>query len=177
VKAIYAGLLLVALLCGCGRQKFIAPSAGGVGLASHNGFFWIVPGNALLNNGTTMGPKENLLYVLIVCPGLAAGERGNGTAFGQRYNTYRSFWGTCTGEVSVAVTWDKRADRVTIGKQQFSRDVGNTFVVIRQGTGSLRITQLPSAGPDADANAAFKHIQQHMTNDPLIATVELAKRD
>jgi hypothetical protein len=177
MKAICAGLLLIAVLCGCDRPKFIAPGAGGVGLASHNGFFWIIPGYALVNNGTTMGSKENLLYVLIVCPDLAAPERGNGTDFGQRYNTYRSFWGTRTGEVCVAVTWDKCADKVTIDKQQFSRDVGNTFVVIRQGTGTVRTTQLPSAGPDADANAAFKHIQQHMTNDPVIATVELAKRD
>jgi hypothetical protein len=168
-------LVLFLGLCGCdiGTEKFIAPGAGGVGLASHNGLFWIIPGYALHNNGTNMGSKENLLYVLVVCPELYANSHGDGVNFGQRYNTYRAFWGTRTGDVTVAVTWDKRADKVKIGKQQFSRDLGNTFVVVRQPPGELRVTQLPSAGPDADAEAALRHIQLHMTNDALVSSVEL----
>jgi len=66
-----------------------------------------------------MGPPENLLYLLVICPGLSADSRGTATDYGQRSNAYSSEWTTSKGEVSVTVKWDKRADKVIIGKQQF----------------------------------------------------------
>jgi hypothetical protein len=172
-------LLLIGALCSCdvgSSEKFIAPSSKSVELASHNGMFWTVPGNAVLN-GQTMGPQENLLYLLVVCPGLAASGRGTATDYQQRFNAYISRWETQKGEVSVMVSWDKRADKVSIGKKQFKRKAGNTFVVVRQSSGNLVVTQLPSPGPDADAKTALNFIQKHMTNDALIASVRLPERD
>ena len=174
------GLLLLAVFSGCdtgSSEKFIAPGDKGFGLASHNGSLLIVPGSPLLDNGRTMGPQENLLYLLVVCPGLAANASGNLTDFGQRSNTYIWQWETSKGQVSVRASWDKRKDEVSIGKQQFDRNAGSTFVIIRQSDGKLMVTQLPSPGPDADAKIALSFIQKHMTNDAEIASVRLAERD
>jgi hypothetical protein len=173
-------LLLLGALCGCNignSEKFVAPSAKSFGITPHNGYFWIIPGNALLDGGRTMGPPENLLYLLVICPGLSADSRGTATDYGQRSNAYSSEWTTSKGEVSVTVKWDKRADKVIIGEQQFNRNTGSVFVVIRQPDGKLVSTQLPSPGPDADGKTALNFIQKHMTNDALIASVRLPKWD
>ena len=172
-------LLLLGALSGCdigSRVKFVAPSAKSVELASHNGMFCTVPGNAVLDD-QTMGPQENLLYLLVVCPELAASGRGTGTDSQQRVNSYISFWETQEGKVSVTVSWDKRADTVSIGQQKFKREAGSAFVVVRQPSGNLVATQLPSPGPDADAKTALSFIQKHMTNDALVASVRLPERD
>jgi hypothetical protein len=166
-------------LAGCdiaSSEKFDAPSAKSVELASYNGMFWTVPGNAVLN-GQTMGPQENLLYLLVICPGLAATGRGTATDYQQKFNAYISRWETQKGEVSVTVRWNKRADTVNIDKQQFKREAGSAFVVVRQPSGNLDAAQLPSPGPDANAKTALNFIQKHMTNDALIASVRLPERD
>ena len=168
-------LLFLGALSGCNIgscEKFVASNAKSVELASPNGMFWTVSGNAVLN-GQTMGPEENLLYLLVVCPGLAASGRGTATVYQRRSNAYISTWETQRGEVSVTVSWDKRADKVTIGKQQFNRAAGSAFVVIRQPDGKLVATQLPSPGPDVDPRTALNFIRKHMTNDALIASVRL----
>ena len=115
-----------------------------------------------------------MLYLLVVCPGLAANGRGTATDYGQRFNAYTSRWETQQGEVSVTVSWDKRADSV---KQQFNRNAGNAFVILRQPDGKLVATPLPNPGPDSDANSALHFILQHMTNDALIASIRLPQRD
>ena len=118
-----------------------------------------------------------MLYLLVVCPGLAANGRGTTTDYGQGFNAYISRWETQQGGVSVTVGWDKRADSVHIGKQQFNRNAGNAFVILRQPDGKLVATPLPNPGPDADANSALHFILQHMTNDALIASIRLPQRD
>ncbi len=168
-------LFLLGALPGCdiaSGVKYVAPSAMSVGLESHNGRFLTVPGNAVLN-GQTMGPQENLLYVLVVCPGLAASGHGTGTDHQPGVNAYTSFWETPNGEVSVTVKWDKRADTVSIGEHRYQREAGSAFVIVWQPNGVLDVTQLPSPGPDADAKTALGFIQKRMTNDALIAGVRL----
>ena len=108
---------------------------------------------------------------------MSAAEHGTGSTYRARVNTYFSFWKTPTGKVTVAVDWDKRADKVHIGQQEFNRGAGDVFVIIRQPDGRVVSTQLPSAGPDADPKTALEFIQKHMTNDSLVASIRLPKRD
>src|SRR2546423_1614278 len=96
-------LFLIAVGCSKGSEKFFSNRDTSVELASHNGFLQTVPGNAILEDGRTMGPQENLLYLLVICPYLAAESRGTGTDYGKRFNSYISLWDTTQGHISVAV--------------------------------------------------------------------------
>jgi len=177
---IAALLVLLGALCSCDigtGEKFIVTSATGCDLGSHNGTLCIVPGNSLVGHGRTMGPPENLLYLLIVCPGIAASAHGQSTEYGHPVNVYSSAWATDKGTVSVRVRWNKRSDKVLIGNLELNRGAGNMFVVERQPTAKLVVTQLANAGPNLGAEAAVAFIRQHMTNDALVASIRLPTRD
>ena len=177
MRASIVSIIAVAvILVGCGRPKFIAPSSGGVELATHNGFLWTIPGNPVLDDGT-MGAQHNLLYVLVVCPDLAASEKGTETRYGGRVNSYIARWTTSGGPVAVAVDWDKHADTVTVGGQTFGRATGNVFVVKRQHAGALSLIQLSSATQDLSAEGALRYIQAQLTNDTTITAIRLPQRD
>ncbi len=194
IKTVYVGLLglkwcgmkfqplsLLLLLCSLtacdiGRSaKFIAPSNRLVELASHNGFLWTVPGNAVLDGGRSMGPQQNLLYLLVVCPDIGADKKGSGTTFGT-VNRYESHWGTRNGKVSVAVVWNRSTDTVTVGQQKFERGAGGVFVIIRRQDGTITTRQLPSPAEDADEKRILRFIQQRLTNDALVASIRLTER-
>jgi hypothetical protein len=177
VRPYILSLLAFALTTtGCGRARFIAPSAGSVELGTYNGFFWIIPGNPVLDDGTT-GAQQNLLYVLVVCPDLAASEKGTETRYGGRMNTYIARWGTSAGSVSVAVEWDKHMDTVAVGGQTFGRSTGSVFVVKRERGGILSPTQLPRPKTDIDYDEALRYIQRQMSNDTIITGVRLPQRN
>jgi hypothetical protein len=168
--------VVLALITGCGRAKFVAPSSGYVELATHNGFLWTIPGKSLLDDGT-MGAQQNLLYALVVCPDLAANEKGAETSYGGRVNSYVSHWGTSTSRVAVAVDWDKHTDTVKIAGQTFGRSTGRVFVVRRDRSGSLSSTQLPSPPRDLGPDHALRYIQQHMSTDAVVTSIRLPHRD
>jgi hypothetical protein len=176
VRACIFSIVALALTTGCGRPKFVAPNSGYVELATHNGFLWTIPGNPVLDDGT-MGAQQNLLYVLVVCPHLAASEKGAETRYGGRVNSYVSRWGTSAGRVTVAVDWDKRTDTVTVDGQEFGRSTGSVFVVRRERSGTLSSTQLPSPATDLGSDHALRYIQQQMSTDPLIAALRLPQKD
>lgn len=177
VRASLFSVALVALVViGCGRPRFIAPSSGGVELATHNGFLWTIPGNPMLDDGT-MGAQQNLLYVLVVCPDLAASEKGTETRYGGRMNSYIARWGTPAGPVAVAVDWDKHTDTVTVGGQTYRRSTGSVFVVKRERGGTLSPTQLPSPATDIGYDATLRYIQRQMSNDSIITAIRLPQED
>lgn len=169
-------VVVVLAVIGCGRTKFNAPSGGSVELSTYNGFLWIIPGNPVLDDGA-MGAQQNLLHLLVVCPDLAASEKGTESRHGGRVNSYVSRWGTSAGPVVVAIDWDKRADTVTVGGKVFGRGTGNVFIVKRERGGTLSPTQLPSLTVDVGYDEALRYIQRQMSNDTIIAAIRLPQRD
>ena len=130
----------------------------------------------MLEHGT-LGKQQNLLYVLVICPDLAASGKGTETKYGGRVNRYVSRWDTFGGPVSISVDWDIRADTVTIGRKTFVRKAGNVFVAKRDRAGGLVPVQLPSIGTDADPNDALHFIQRRMSNDMVVAAIRLPQKD
>jgi len=178
MRAVVVSLVLLLMAAGCdiSGAKFIAPSSRSVELGSHNGFLWTIPGSPLLKDGT-VGIQQNLLYVLVVCPDLAASGKGTETRYGGRVNTYVSRWDTSGGPVSVRVNWDRRTDSVKIGNKTFARGTGNVFVVKRDRTGALAPLQLPSIDADLGSDEALRFIQRQISNDTVIAAIRLPQRD
>jgi hypothetical protein len=145
----------------------------GVGLAVHEGQLWTIPGSPILSDETT-APQESLLHLLVVCPDMTGiTNRGSESSFAPRQNRYTLNWGTSTGHVSVAASWDKRTDLVTVSGASFGRATGNVFVVKREPSGRLTTTQLPSIDPNARAIDAVRYIRQQLSNDSVIAGVRL----
>ena len=174
--SLFSVVVAALVISGCSRPKFIAPSGGGVELATPNGFLWTIPGNPVLEDGK-LGTKQNLLYILVVCPDLAASERGTETRYGEGINSYIARWGTSGGSVAVAVDWDKRTDTVTVGGKTFKRSAGSVFVVKRNRAGRLSPTQLPSPAADVSYPEALRYIQRQMSNDTIITGIRLPRRD
>jgi len=176
VRASFFSVIALSLITGCGRPRFVSQSSSYVELATHNGFLWTIPGNPVLDDGT-MGTQQNLLYALVVCPDMAANEKGADTSYRSRINSYISHWGTSTGRVAVAVDWDKQTDTVKVAGQTFRRSTGSVLVVRRHRDGSLSSTQLPSPPTDLGSGQALRYIQQHMNTDAVVSTIRLPQRD
>lgn len=173
IYAILSALILITTGCDFSGARFISSAASGVGLTVHEGEIWTIPGNPILSDGTA-GPQQSLLHLLVVCPDMTGiTNRGSGSSFAPGQNRYTLNWGTTTGHVSVAVSWDKRTDRVIVSGASFGRATGNVFVVKRETSGRLITTQLPSIAPNARAIDAVRYIRQQMSNDSVIAGVRL----
>ena len=173
VYAILSTLILITAGCDFSGARFISSSDSSVGLAVHEGQLWTIPGSAILSDGT-IAPQQSLLHLLVVCPYMTGiTNRGSGSSFAPRQNRYSLDWGTSTGHVSVAVSWDKRTDRVTVGGASFGRATGNVFIAKREPSGRLTATQLPSIDPNARGIDAVRYIRQQMSNDSVIAGVRL----
>lgn len=71
--------------------------------------------------------------------------------------------------------WDKREDKVLLGKRQFARSLGNVFVLIRQTDGSETAIQLPNPSSDLPPKDVLQLIKGHMTNDSIIAAIKLPR--
>jgi len=169
----FSTLVLITAGCDFSGARFVSSGDSGVGLAMHEGQLWTIPGSPILSDGTT-APHQSLLHLLIVCPYMTGiTNSGSESSFGSRQNRYAMNWGTSTGAVSVAVSWDKRTDRVTVSGASFDRATGNVIVVKREPSGRLVTTQLPSIGPNARAVDAVRYIRQQMSNDSVISGVRL----
>ena len=173
IRLIFSTVILMTAGCDFSGARFISSGANGVGLVAHEGQIWMIPGNPILSDGT-MGPQESLLHLLMVCPDMTGiTNRGSESSFSPRHNRYALNWGTTTGTVSVAFSWDKRRDQVTVNKESYGRSTGNVFVIKREPSGRLITTQLPSVGPNVRGIEAVRYIRQQMSNDPVIARVKL----
>lgn len=116
---------------------------------------------------------QHLLYVLIVCPGVQELGMSSGTDYGDYVTTLDHTWGTKTGAITVSIPWDRRTDTVTIGKQTFSREKGNIFVVRVEPNKELVGQQLTSLGPNASFHQVLEYICQQLPKDEFIRSLKL----
>lgn len=169
-------VVCITTFCGCDigtDNQFITAETSCGELRSPTGVWWVVPGYALEDKGRKMGAQGNLIYLLVVCPELSPIMRRTAVAYGGAINNYVSEWGTSTGKVSIAASWNKRSDKVAIGKQEFERDRGNILVVIRKPSGELSCTQLASPASSLDRKSLLKFIKEKLPGEPVIQSAEL----
>jgi hypothetical protein len=168
-------MLLLLIVAGC-SPRFVAPSASNVEILTQPGFMWVIPGSPTLPNGS-LGREENLLYILVTCPGLEYTEHGGGTEYERTSTRYLSDWRTPSGRISVEVTWDRRADTILAGGQKLQRTKGCAVVIIRNKSGQLSVRQVPGPGPAATPQQALESIKQQLPDDKLIGSLKLVSKD
>lgn len=179
-KFIVISFLLLAGLtvagCNVQRGKYVSTTSISSGsLASNVGCIDIVSGHK--NTWGREHSEENLVYVLIISQksyhDITA--TSSGTDFGEYATTLHHEWSANSGSLSVDVRWDRDTDRVSVGKEQFSRANGNVFVARLETNGMCRFQQVTNLGPHANLQQTLDAIRQRMPNDPLIRSAELPK--
>jgi hypothetical protein len=171
-----AHLPLLCLIAGCGVQGglFTTNSESSQALASPLGCIDIVSGYAQPLRAMDT-PEQNLLYLVVVLPGLHARGSGSSGDYGRYVSTLTFDWDTDTGKVSVPVQWDREADKVFVSHQTFVRSKGNVVIVRREPNGAMTAKQVASLGPRADCSAVLDHLREQLPNDELVASLRLKK--
>jgi len=175
----YIGVFLVlpvALLAfsGCGQLgRFVTSGEESQALATPVGCVDIVVGH---ERKSTDESDQNLLYLLIVTPGLRELGSGSSSDNAEYVTTLKDNWNTEKGSFAVAVSWDRKRDVVTIGSREFQRRAGNVFIVRSNPNGAVSGEQLPSLGTRTDASGLLQYVQQQRPNDKSISSIVLSQR-
>ena len=166
-----AQMALLVVMVGCGAQHGLFSTSGesAQALLPHPGCIDIVSGRALTEAGTS---DQDLLYLVIVLPGLKARGSGSTSDYGRYVTTLTFRWETDTGSVSVPVRWDRQRDTVSVSNQTFVRSKGNVLVVRRESDGALTAKQVGSLA-HANGAAVLDHLRQQLPSDELIASLQL----
>ena len=168
--------LAAAAMPGCGvqRGRFTATGERSVAVLPVPGFVQIVSGYGPAPDGTTNSP-QNLLYLLVICPGIQVQGSGSSTDYGEKTTRINHTFETPAGILSLPVIWDRQADTVEVGGRVYPRERGNVFLVRREPNGKLESQQLPDLGPSADFPDVLRHVREHTTNDSLLASLKLVQ--
>ena len=124
-------LLLMTAGCDSGIQKgrFAVERERSLSLASHTGCLCIISGHSLSQDDQIGGPLQDLIYLVIVCPGVYSQGSDSSSQHKDYHSTFTYTWKDKLGQVPVSICWNRRTDTITIGGQEFKRGNGNVFVV------------------------------------------------
>ncbi len=170
-------LFLCIASCGVQRGKYSNSSHQAYALVPHPGLIEIVRGAGLAAGFSVVGREENLLYVVVVCPGIRGGLSASRNNFGKFSSDYSYTWSTDAGEISANFLWDRQSDTVHIAGVDYHRDAGNTLVLRREpGTGRWSARQLSSIGPQLNAIQALQQVQSQLPNDATITSLAISPK-
>lgn len=158
--------------CNVQRGRFVTTGGQDAPLSPQTGSIDIVDGYSAKANGTNAVP-QHLLYVLIVCPGVQELGMSSSTDYGDYVTTLNHTWSAKTGAFAVSIPWDRRTDIVEIGKQKFSREKGNVFLVRAEPNKEIVGRQLTSLGPNAGFHQVLEHVRQQLPKDEFIGSLKL----
>ena len=183
IRKIVPLLFVVALaIMGCGGQRgrFYTDGVQLFGLGPVIGCIGIVRGYSAKTLNTADTGEENLLYLVIVCPDVQRNDAGNVSDEGEDdYGTYvttiTQSWNTSAGLNAVTVRWNRQADTVSIGKQEFIREKGNLFIMRCKAGGETGCQQLANLGPHVGVQGVLESIRKQLPNDKIINTLTLLK--
>jgi hypothetical protein len=171
-------ILVVIALCaaGCGgaqEGKYANSSNREAAVIPHVGLVLIARG-AALRSSALVGPEVNLLYVLVVCPGLQGESAGARSNVGRFTSEYSHTWSTSAGDVSFSFSWDRVTDTVHIARGEYARARGNAFVVRRDAATALWSAQQRSnIGSQVNLSEALRQIQSQLSGDPVITSLAI----
>ena len=162
--------------CGAQRGRFVTTGSRSYALDPVVGDIEIVTGFS----NSEGSDEQNLLYIVAVCPGVQRSStiqisENSGTDFGKYVTTLDHTWNNSAGSETVTIRWDRRADIVSIGKQEFIRGNGNLFVVRSEAGGKIMSQQLESLGPHVGAQGVLQSISNQLSNDRTITMLKLLR--
>jgi hypothetical protein len=162
--------------CGAQRGRFVTSGTTAYSLTPVVGSIDIVSGY----RNAARSDEQNLLYIVTVCPGVQRTSMTNisedsGEDYGKYITTLNHTWNNSAGSETVTIRWDRQADTVSIGKQEFIREKGNLFIVRYNAGRETGCQQLESLGPHVGAQGVLQSISNQLSNDRVITTLKLLK--
>ena len=172
-----SSLLLVALaLLGCddGAQhgRFVVSGSSSHVLSGVTGDLTLVRGNPTPLSPQSTG-EQALLYILTIAPGVEASGGGSSGKDGRTVSEWKWRWQTSKGEVAIALSWDRESDQVTAAGRTFNRQRGNAFVLVRDASGKVAVTQVGPLQGGLDIQSALGQIQSASPADSPARGVSL----
>lgn len=173
-------LLLFLSACDPFAGNYCAIGENSLGSTTHVGCLSRVEGRVIAH-GRAVGETQNLLYLMIICPGLkaasslAVGGGIEGDPMSEPFIYYD--WDTTSGMVRVSVNWKTSSDVISIGQKNFRRADGNVFLIERSPNGDLVAKQCGLLGPKASFADAARLIRQKLPDDELVRSVRFRTLD
>ena len=161
--------------CDVQRGRFSTSGDRSQALSPEVGCIDIVSGHGCKPFNTTNSDEQHLLYVVIVCPGVRAQGSSSSSQYDKHDTTLNHTWNTTAGLIAIAVRWDRQADTVSIGKQEFMREHGNLFIVRCEAGGVTTCRQLTGLGSHAGCQEVLQFIRKQLPKDRLVASLTLLK--
>jgi hypothetical protein len=171
--------LAIIFLCsaGCGGSqcgKYANTNNHSHAVLPELGIIQVARGAELAQGCRVAGEEENLLYVLIVCPGLGGESTGSRRNVGLLTSVFTYLFSTTRGEISVSFTWDRQADMVHIAGVNYERANGNAFILRRDpATGHFSAQQLSNIDRQLNATEALRQMQAQLAADPVITSLRI----
>jgi|GEM_PF-6523600 len=174
VHEIISCVVIAVVGCDNGSQqgRFAVRSTSSFMLAGSIGDFTVVHGDTIpLAPNSTGG--QPLLYLLIVAPGASGGVSSSAST------KYISEWElklvSPRGDYTGTLTWDRKMDQIGFDGAKFDRGKGNAFVLVRDASGKVNVTQLGPISSGLDAAGALQEIRDALPPDSPAKLVTLAK--
>jgi hypothetical protein len=133
----------------------------------------VVKGCSLGPQHKSVGLTENLVYLVVACPGLVSSGTAESSKGDTVVNVFTYTRKTPSGSVPISLKWDRRDDIVTMGGQRFGRETGNVFTVRREMNGQIISRQVSSLGPNADFPSLLRHVREQLPNDKIIDSLRI----
>lgn len=160
-------------LAGCGIQLGKYSSSGSFfdPLKPDFGIISIDRGTPALRSSEK---SQNLLAVILWCPGLETGPPSGSSQTNGTFVTTRKFWWTTgSGSVDFTYSWNRVSDKVTIAGRQFDRTNGNGFVVLRKFSGRWSVRQVSDIPPWDDARGVLRAFQRKLPRSDFVADLSI----
>jgi hypothetical protein len=176
----YGSFLLVLMLgmtgCNVQRGRFITTGDTFNSLVSPVGGIDIVTGYETASaKSTGVVNEQHLLYLLFLTRSYQQHGANSSNDFGKYITTINHTWGTENGQLTTSIHWDRQADTVMLGTQEFIRAKGNVFVVRIDTNGVASGEQLGSLGAHSDCQEVLSYIQHQLPGDTVISSAQIDK--
>ncbi len=162
---------VAATFSGCGIQLGKFTSSGGfTALGPEFGILAYERGRPWESSG----PDKNLLYIVVICPGVKAHPpSGSSGEIGRFTSSQHCWWSTNSGRIEFSYNWNRVFDSVQILGFSFDRTAGNAFVARRTTAGRWTVEQLASVPTDVSLTDALRQIQHQLPQDRSVALLTL----
>jgi hypothetical protein len=175
------GVLLLVLVfgtigCGVQRGRFATTGDEFNALVSPVGGIDIVSGYETASAKSTGAINEqHLLYMLILTRSNQEHGANSSSDFGKYVTAINHTWNTENGQLTTSIHWDRQADTVLVGAQEFIRAKGNVFVVRVDTNGVASGQQLGNLGAHSNCQEVLSYIQQQLPGDVVISSAQINK--
>jgi hypothetical protein len=174
-------LLIVSLVLigcfGCGMQQGRYTVTGNTyrAFAERVGGIDIVDGVANTPLDTTDAGSPDLLYITIAGPRLHLHGTSINRTDGRIISVFDFSWNSELGSLGSSMQWNRETDIVSIGKREFDRQKGNSFLITIDSHGVCEARQVSNFVTHCSFQEVLKRTREQTPNDNPIHSSELAK--